>query len=280
MINLNGKIETQDRVLSYNNRGFKYGDGVFDTLKYVNGKIFFWEDHYLRLMAGMRIVRMEIPMSFTMDYLQEQIMNLLEAKELTNNSVRVRITVFRKEGGFYSPSTNQVDFLIEAEKLDAPFYLWKEEAYEIDLYKDYYVQADLLSTVKRTCCSLHILGGIYAQENGYDNCLLVNHQKNVVGALNANLFVVKGNLIKTPALSDGCLNGVTRKNLIKIIEKIPDYQIEESQVSPFELQKSDELFLTNSIMGIRSITKYRKKEFSFSLAKSLVGKLNTTARLG
>ena len=90
---------------------------------------------------------------------------------------------------------------------------------------------------------------------------------------------MKGNVIKTPPISDGCLNGVTRKQLINIIGKLEDYTLEEASISPFELQKADELFITNVIVGIQSITKYRKKEFENTTAKSLLGKLNAHARL-
>jgi branched-chain amino acid aminotransferase len=107
----------------------------------------------------------------------------------------------------------------------------------------------------------------------------LNNQKHVVEALNANLFLVKGNVIKTPPLSDGCIKGVMRKQIIDIIKLLPDFTIEESSISPFELQQADELFLTNVIMGIQPITKYRKKEYGNSVAKDLLGKLNVKVRL-
>lgn len=94
------------------------------------------------------------------------------------------------------------------------------------------------------------------------------------------MFLVAGNTIKTPPLTDGCLNGVTRKILMKILNKSSDFEVLESSISPFELQKADELFITNSISGIQPITKYRKKEYTNMVAKKLIGKLNTVARFG
>src|SRR5699024_3696090 len=123
-----------------------------------------------------------------------------------------------------------------------------------------------------------VLGSIYAEENEYQNCLLLNEKKSVVEALNGNLFWVKGKKIKTPSLKEGCLNGIARKKLIAIIEKT-DFELEVSKLSPFELQKADELFLTNVIVGIQPISRYRKKTYQADVAKTLLAKLNALARL-
>lgn len=261
MINLNGNLAQETEVLTSNNRAFKFGDGVFETLKSVNGRLLFWEPHYLRLMASMRIMRMEIPMNFTLEFLQEEIQKVLDANELADQPARVRLTVFRNEGGLYLPLTNEVSYLIEATALSSPFYTLSQNSYEVDLFKDFYVNADLLSTIKTNNKALHVVGSIFAHENELDNYLLLNNHKNVVEALNGNLFLVNGSVIKTPPLSEGCMNGIIRKELIKIIEKTEGLTLEETPISPFELQKADELFMTNTIIGIRPITKYRKRSF-------------------
>ncbi|SFW25791.1 aminotransferase class IV [Cellulophaga fucicola] len=280
MINFNGELlENNALFLNEENRGLRYGDSLFESIRVVNGKIYFWEDHYLRLMASMRILRMEIPMNFTMEYLEEKILETIEASQLQNSAVRIRITVYRDNGGLYLPTTNNISYIIEAKALENPFYVHKDGAYEVELFKDHYVNTGLLSTLKSNNRIINVLGSIYANENGYDNCLLLNNAKQVVEALNGNLFLVKGSVIKTPPLKDGCLNGITRKKLIASLEKLENYTLEEASISPFELQKADELFVTNAITGIQSITKYRKKEFSNEVAKDLLGKLNALARL-
>lgn len=281
MINDNGTLlKAEDIQLSPFNRAFLYGDGVFETIKAVNGKLLFWEDHYFRLMAAMRILRMDIPMSFTPEYLEQQLQDTLEASGLAGQTARLRLTVYRLGGGTYLPKENGVGFYAFAKALTTPFYTLNQAPYEVELYKDHYVAADLLSTLKTTNKALHVIGSIFAKENGYDNCLLINTQKNVVEALQGNLFLVKGMHIKTPPLEDGCLRGIIRKQLIAILPKLPEYTFEEASISPFELQKADELFVTNTIMGIQPITKYRKKEFSATVAADLLKKLNVKARLG
>lgn len=277
MVNFNGKLATSDETTLSGNRGFLYGDGVFETLRVRNGAILFFEDHYFRLMATMRIVRMEIPMNFTMEYLEEQI--LITAK---NNdclgSGRARITVFRNEGGFYLPKSNTISFTITAENLKKTVYSFDRAPYEVDLYKDFYVSKQLLSSLKTTNKMIHITGSIFAQENGYQNCLLVNDEKNIIEALQGNLFMLLDNKLITPPVSDGCLNGVMRKKILLLAKTIENIEVVEQSISPFDLQKAEELFITNVIVGIQPITKYRKKEYRFHLANNLIEKLNKSVQ--
>ena len=278
MINFNGTLTENPQFTVYN-RGMLYGDAVFETIRYTSGKLTFWEDHYFRLMASMRILRMEIPMHFTLENLEEELLKVIEAEGLKTKSASVRLTVTRNEGGKYLPEDNGVGFYAFANELKNPFFILNEESYEVELYKDHYVNADLISTLKTSNKIIHVTGSIYAKENGYANCLLMNTNKAVVEALNGNLFLVKGSVIKTPPLEDGCLRGIMRKQLIEMLKKLENYTIEETSISPFELQKADELFVTNAIMGIQPITKYRKKTYANKVAKELLGKLNAQARL-
>jgi branched-chain amino acid aminotransferase len=280
MINSNGKLLSEQQAkLSVFNRGLAYGDALFETIKTLNGKILFWEDHYFRLMASMRILRMEIPMAFTPESLESQILELLTHYNSNSNSFRVKFTVFRNQGGFYTPHTNDVSYFITAESLEADLYLLNTSDYRVELFKDFYVAPGLLSTLKTNNKVLNVLGGVYAKENQYDNCLLLNTNKSIVEALNGNLFLVKDNVIKTPPLEDGCLKGIMRKQVLEIIKKIPDFECVEASISPFELQKADELFVTNVIQGIQPITAFRKKNFTTAVSQSILAKLNMTVRL-
>ena len=272
MINFNGTLQQEENILTHN-RAFLYGDGVFETVKIIDNKILFLEDHYFRLMASMRIVRMEIPMEFTMEFLEGQILNTATQNGVSN-SARARITVFRNDGGRYLPVTNDVSYLISVSGIENQKYQTFTDAYEVDLFKDFYVTKQLLSSIKSTNRQLNVVASIYANENALDNCLLLNDSKNVVEGLQGNLFMVLGNKIVTPPVSEGCLNGVMRKQVIALLKKETGLTIEEQIISPFDLQKADELFLTNVVFGVRPITKYRKKEFKTEIAHLLVGKIN------
>ena len=268
MINFNGILQDSDTNLLDQNRGFLYGDGVFETLKIVGGKILFFEDHYFRLMAAMRIVRMEIPMNFTLEYLEEQVLSLVEKNKI-EQSARARITVYRNNGGLYLPTNNTVSFLIQTSAIENPVYSISEKEYEVDLYKDFYIPKQLLSTLKTTNKMIHVTGSIYAKENDLDNCILLNDSKNVVEALQGNLFMRMGNTLITPPISEGCLNGIMRKQILSLAKKETILEVVEQVISPFDIQKADELFVTNVIRGIQPITKYRKKEFEQDTAKVL-----------
>lgn len=281
MVNNNGQIiNREDASISILNRGFNYGDAVFETIKVSLGKVLFLEDHYFRLMASMRILRMEIPMNFTLEYIEKEILDLIKANGLFDKTNRVKFIVYRESKGLYLPEKQHIKYLISSNTLGIDFYQLHNDSYIVDLYKDHYVSPGLLSTLKTNNRIINVIGSIYAKENDLNNCFILNTQKQVIEALNGNVFLVKGNSIKTPPLSDGCIKGVMRKQIIDIVKLMPDFVLEEASISPFELQKADELFITNVITGIQPVSKYRKKEYNSVVAQNLLGKLNVKVRLG
>ena len=219
MVNFNGEIVEDNTSLSINNRAFLYGDGVFETLKIVNNKILFLEDHYFRLMASMRILRMEIPMNFTMEYLEGEMLKLAKTNQL-ERSARVRLTIFRNDGGYYLPTSNEISFLIAIKPVEKELYSIENETYEVELFKDFYITKHLLSTLKSTNKIINITASIFAKENDYNNCLILNDSKNIVEAINGNIFMVVGNKLITPPISEGCLNGIMRKQILALAKKI------------------------------------------------------------
>ncbi|GGE09757.1 aminotransferase class IV [Psychroflexus salis] len=280
MIHLNGHlVQENEAKLNVYNRGFQYGDGLFESIRVVNRKIMFWEAHYFRLMSSMRILRMEIPNSFSPENLEQFILELIDANQHTNQAVKVKFNVFRNTGGLYMPNSNEIGYVISTTPISSPFFIKSTNFIEVELFKDHYINSGLLSTLKTNNKIIQILASIFAKENDYDNCLLLNENKSVIETTNGNLFILSGNKLKTPALDDGPLNGVIRKQIIKIVEDLDNYEIEQASISPFELQKADELFYTNAIQGIVSINKYRKKEFKTDFSTQLIGKLNAKARI-
>lgn len=275
MINFNGQIIEEQSISSLiNNRGFKYGDALFETIKVINTNILFWEDHYFRLMASMRILRMEIPMNFTMEFLESEILKTIKENRNVHTSFKVRLFINRVEGGLYLPDSNDIEYRITCEPLLNEDYLSNDSEYVVDLYKDYYVAPGLLSTLKTNNKALNIIANIYAKENGLKNCLLLNTSKNVVEFTNGNLFLVNSNTIKTPPIEDGCLKGIMRKQVIDILKSNKDLTVIEESISPFELQKADELFMSNTIIGIQPVSKYRKKHYETSISNTILEILN------
>jgi branched-chain amino acid aminotransferase len=273
MINYNGSIQDTSNYSIENNRGFLFGDAIFETIKVNGTKILFLEEHYLRLMASMRICRMEIPMNFTMEFMEEEILKLI-ALQTNKVSNRIRFSVFRNAEGFYNPTSNDVQFIITCSELASDSYVFSSTTYEVELYKDFHISKHLFATLKTNNKMINVVASIFAKENGFENCLLINEDKNVVEATNGTIFMKMGNQIITPPTSDGCLNGIMRKQIIAIVNKMDTIEMIEKSISPFDLQKADELFISNVITGIQPITKYRKKEFTSEVAKEITGLLN------
>ena len=224
-------------------------------------------------MSSMRIVRMEIPMNFTLEFIEEQILNLAKANNCSD-SARIRFTVYRNSGGYYLPETNEISYLINAKPLENKLYSFDNSEFEVDLFKDFYITKQLLSSIKTTNKMVNITGSIFAKENDLQNCLLLNDSKNVIEALNGNIFMLLNNKLITPPISEGCLNGIMRKQILELAKKTENLEVVEAIISPFDIQKADELFITNVISGIQPITKYRKKKFESSLSGKILMKLN------
>ena len=264
MLNFNGKLILESELkIDFQNRAFKYGDAVFDTLKY-HQKIYFIEEHYFRLMSSMRMLRMKIPMNFTLQFYKDEIIKTINENNVAG-SIRIRVNIFRKKGGLYTPITNEINYLIETDEWNKII----KKSYEIELFKDFSVPSGLLSTIKTNNRIVNVLSSIFAAENNYDNCILLNEKKNIVEANNANIFLIFGNKIVTPPLKEGCINGIVRMKIIEFFKDSKEFILNEKSISPFELLKANEIFLTNSIFEIQPVTKYRKKLFSTIMTQKI-----------
>lgn len=269
MVNFNGVLISSENIkLSLENRAFKYGDAIFETVKVLNKKVVFWEDHYFRLMASMRMLRMKIPIEFTLEFLEQEILKTVAAQQEAN-AYRIRLNIFRKDGGLYTPKTNKIDFTIEVKESTYQI----KDFYSLDVYKDFYNYSGLLSTIKTNNRMVNTLASIFADENELDNCILLNEKKGVVEVTNGNIFVVKGKVVKTPALTEGCIKGITRLKVLEILFKNRELTVEETSISPFEIQKADEVFITNAIIGVQPVTNYKKKTFTTEIGKKIASNL-------
>lgn len=272
MVNFNGTVVERDELRFEDfARATMYGDAVFETIRMREGKLLFLEDHYFRLMASMRILRMPIPMDFTPEFFVEEAEKLAEEEAVESGRLRLQVT--RVAQGKYTPSSEQsTAWWMELEELEEYEYVWKDRGLTVDLFKDHYIQAGLLSSIKSSNSLPYVLGGIYAQENGLDAVLMVNDKKMLVEANAANVFVLKGNVLRTAPLEDGALRGVFRKNVLGWAKEI-GLEIKEESINPFDLQKADEIWLTNTITGVQWVENYRKRTYTGDKAKELVGLL-------
>jgi branched-chain amino acid aminotransferase len=192
---------------------------------------------------------------------------------LTFDSVRVRLSIFRKDGGRYLPENRSLDYLIEVERLEDIDWNFPIEGSHVDVFHDHKKPSGVLSNVKGVRSIVSVLSAIYAKENQLDEAIILNNESFVCETTSSNIFVLVKNIIYTPPLSSGCVNGIIRKILLENA-KYWGFKIEEKDMKTFQLVKAQEVFLTNSIKGIQWVSSYKNKTFSnntsFTLFKKLI----------
>lgn len=271
-INYDGKLHPEnEKIFTINNRAFKYGDAVFETIRVINGQPVFVHDHFTRLKKGMDLLRMNtIPLTF--EELYEQILHLIEKNKITEGA-RVRITVFRVGEGLYTPVNDTKSYVIEAIPISKNLYELNEEGLHIDLYTDIKVHSTILTQIKTTNKIPNVLTGIYKKEHDLDDCLMINEQHHIVEAISSNVFLYKNNTLYTPSISEGCIDGITRKHIIEVASSM-NITVIEGAVTGSMLLQTDELFLTNSIAGIKWVKEYRGKFYTNETTKLILEKFN------
>lgn len=263
-INLGGVIvEKANAEIGIQNRAFRNGDAVKEILRFVNGEIIDWEDHYFNLMASMRIYRMNIPLDFTPEFFQERINLLAEANQ--TKSGKVEFFAFRNDEEDYLKAS--INYLISIENSENDWEFLQAEN-EIDVYKDYAINTAFYSLVN-TYRPEENIAEIYRLENDYADIILLNANKKMARSLRGNIFVVNGETIRTPKKEEGVITSVLRKNFITKINKAEEFKVEEVEIFPFEIQKAEEVFILIDGVGILPITKNRKKEYTLDKTKSI-----------
>tara|TARA_A100001035_G_C27719704_1_gene471285 strand:- start:470 stop:1153 length:684 start_codon:yes stop_codon:yes gene_type:complete len=225
-------------------------------------------------MSSMRIMRFNIPDTFTPSFLHDEILKIHNHNSDLDYG-RARISVFRTSSGNYKPESNDISYIIKASEINNSYYEFLNKDLKVDLYKDYLIDSQLINRIKSNNKSINVLASIYASENDLDNCILLNKDRMISEFINGNLFLIKDNLIRTPNLSSGCLDGVMRKTIIKILHE-NNFNVIESDLKPFEIISANEMFMTNVVQGIQSIKYYRKKIFSNNVTSKLLSLLNTS----
>lgn len=268
----NGNLfEEADALFGKINRAFLYGDYISEFVKVSEGKLILWEEHYFNLMASMRIFRMRIPIEFTQEFLEEKIRILCSENGISN--AKIKIAVFRNPGEeILTKST--VSYLIDIEKsFTEPEYEWANHLTEIEIFKDYTINPSFFTQVNSHKPE-EIVARAFMQENEYDDLVLLNPDKRIARSLLGIPFLIQGNEIKTPKMEEGGIRSVTRNHLIQLISKSENFNIEEAEIFPFELQKTDELFIVRESEGILSIHQNRKKTYSIEKTKEIIDLFN------
>lgn len=272
-INSNGNLMLESQpVIQSNNRSFRYGDGIFETMRWMDGDIRFLQYHIDRLQASMNLLHMEGATKFDAYFLREKVAELVKKNKLGTDA-RIRLNVYRAGAGLYSPETNKANYLLEASPLEHDGYQLNKTGVIIDVYREHKKPVNSLSHLKSSNALIYVLAGIERKRLGCDDILILNNDGFLCESLSSNIFVWYNKTLYTPALSEGCIAGVMRK---VVIEMANEYGIEvvEAQISPEILHEADEMFLTNAIHGIYWVMGYKKKRYFNHLSKKLQDKLS------
>ena len=220
----------------------------------------FWEATYFHWMSSLRRWRMQIPMMLTPDYLESELKTFSQSASPEQTQL-FTLTAFRQTPSRASTPLSSLGWVLEHKgsfPKDSP-----SESVQIELYKDLYLSEDYYATLPASQQTQRDLAQIYAHENGYADCLLLNTQKNIVESAQGSLFLLseEGEVI-TPDLASGCQATVLRAAFIDWLKKQEGITIQERPVSPFELQKADALCLLSPFSGALSVSSYRKKNYT------------------
>lgn len=220
----------------------------------------FWEATYFHWMSSLRRWRMQIPMMLTPDYLESELKTFSQSASPEQTQL-FTLTAFRQTPSRASMPLSSLGWVLEHKgsfPKDSP-----SESVQIELYKDLYLSEDYYATLPASQQTQRDLAQIYAHENGYADCLLLNTQKNIVESAQGSLFLLseEGEVI-TPDLASGCQATVLRAAFIDWLKKQEGITIQERPVSPFELQKADALCLLSPFSGALSVSSYRKKNYT------------------
>ena len=272
-INLNGSIISSDhQIFTVSNRGFRYGDGLFESMRYMNGQLKFPDLHIDRVLKGMEILKLENGFHLDSWCLREKVDELARRNKIGPNA-RFRLTVFRDSGGLYSPDSNKMAYVLESQSMVESQYTFNNKGLIIDVYDELTKPVNILSNLK-TCNSLiYVLAGVFKNQHKLDEVMILNQHGFLCESISSNVFVVYDSKLYTPSLNEGCIGGVMRQVVMRLaIEN--GIELIEAQVNPDILNEADEVFITNAAKGIQWIMGYNSKRYFNEMSKFLSEKLN------
>jgi branched-chain amino acid aminotransferase len=270
-INFNGKIlEADTPIIVAQNRGLRFGDGLFETIKLKNNHLIFFEAHFARLQKGLAATQFQIAKTFTEQFVKEQILHLAKKNNLSN--ARVRFTVVRGNGGLYDAENHAINYIIEAIQLPNDDAILNSNGLDLCIYTDAKKTIDNFSNYKHNNFLPYSMGALYAKQQKCNDAIILNAENNIADTTIANIFYIKNGQFYTPALQQGCVAGIVRQFLVGQIQKL-GFSVHETQVSIADLQLADEVFLTNSIYNIRWVKTVENTNYSLQYTQQLVQKL-------
>lgn len=267
---VNGKIVSKDKAkLPVFDRGFLYGDGLFETMRSYDGAVFRLNEHLVRLYNSAKIIDLHIPLTKT--ELKNCVYRLLRINKLKD--AYIRLAVSRGEGrvGLDATTAKSANIVIIANQFHPYPDVFYKKGLSVAISSVRRNEGSILSRIK----SLNYLNNIAArmeiQKKGYDDAILLNNKREVSCGAVSNIFLVKASTLFTPSIESGVLRGITRSAIIKIAPKL-GLKIREKKIKPGELFNADEVFFTNTLMEVMPVVKINNRKIGKPIGKSAVGK--------
>ena len=263
-------LRKEEFQISIANRAFLYGDGLFESVKIINGKPFNLDVHLKRLFSAALLLHLEINVSRN-DF-QDDIEILIRENNIKKGG-NLKILVFREEGGKYLPENNQASSLIMSETSEKNSFSLNKKGLELGLFKTQLKPMNKLSNYKTISALQSVMCSLDARQKGKDDCLMFNTENRIIESANSNIFYVKNNIVFTPLLGEGCVDGTMRNCILSL--KDFEYKIVESKVKIGDILEAEEVFLTNAIQGVRWVSHIKEQQFTEQkVAKLLTNKIN------
>ena len=247
-------VFTEDN-LQLINRSFLFGDSVWVSFFVRNGNIIMSEESYFFLMASMRKMRLNIPLSYTLEFFQE-----LFQKEVLDKGIQngiIQLMAYRKQEDKPLPKS-ETAFYFEIEESNDILDI--KGNIELDLIKEINVNANLLSNI-RVHSAENIYAEIYAKENDLDDVILLNPNKKIARSIFGNLLFLQDNVIKIPKQTEGAYISPLMENFVTFVHKNKLAEIEEAEIIAFESQKAEEILRISDEKGVHLVSKIRNKSF-------------------
>ncbi|RYD80413.1 MAG: 4-amino-4-deoxychorismate lyase [Sphingobacteriales bacterium] len=270
---LNDEFHAADvPVLTASNRSFKFGDGLFESMRMIDGKLQFADLHADRLVSGMKALKID-GHALMDDYFLRQKTADLAKRNKWNGNVRFRLSVYREGSGVYTPEINKAGYVLDGLPMNTNRYELNTKGLIIDVFDEITKPVNKLSNFKTSNALLYVMAGIFKSQNRLDEAMILNQYGFLCESISANVFVVYNNQIYTPALTEGCVSGVMRTAIMQLA-KMHDLELIEAQINPEILKEAEEVFITNATQGIQWVMGYGRKRYFNEISKFLTEKLN------
>lgn len=273
--NCNGKLfEAHTAVIGPDNRGLRFGDGLFETLKCSKGQLLMADEHFARLWKGMQVLQFQVPKLFSPDTLQEEISALLK-KNGHQQSARIRVTVYRGDGGLFDAVNHIPNHIIQSWELPETNGQWNSNGLVLGIYDEVKKSPDILSNLKHNNYLSGVMAALYAKAQKWNDAIILNTAGRICETTIANIFLIRDGIVSTPALAEGCVAGVFRKLLLRELAS-QDIKVMEKEIDQDELMQADEIFLTNAIYNIRWVQGIGGKVYDNRLTQKIYSTLPPT----